>query len=113
MLSTISNAKVFRVAGFATLLVAMLLVTGCGPKYKAAPPQVATPEDIKQLIGQLAKKQKAGFGIDDIRIPAAKRLGDIGPQAKEAIPALEKMAKDKDPAAKQAAEEALAKLKAA
>ena len=51
--------------------------------------------------------------LSDVRAAAANRLAEVGPPAAEhgAIPALEKLAKDKDPAAKEAAEKALAKIK--
>ena len=96
-------------------LVALLPTTGCGKKNRAQPGPVALdPEEIKTLVGHLARKKSIGMGITDARIPAANQLGDIGPPAKEygAIPALEKMAADKkEPKAQAAAEEALKKIR--
>jgi HEAT repeat protein len=57
-----------------------------------------------------AIKRKQGSFIVDIRIQAARRLADCG--AIEALPALEKMSKDKDPEAHKVAVEAIAKIKA-
>ena len=67
-------------------------------------------EEIADLIGGLKTKKRVGF-IPDYRISAAGRLGDAGPAAKDAVPALEKLAQDKDPEVKAAAEKALAKIK--
>lgn len=94
-------------------MVALVSLGGCKRQYQAAGKGEYAPDDIKALVSQLAVKRQVGF-IKDIRIPSAENLGNIGPQAKEygAIPALEKMAKDKDPAVKEAAEKALAKIKA-
>lgn len=68
-----------------------------------------TEEGIAELIKLLAKRR--GSFIVDYRIPAAKRLGDCGAAA--ALPALEKMSKDKDPEVKAAALEAISKIKKA
>ncbi len=110
MHSYLSTAKVFRVAGYAAVLLAVVFVAGCKKKAQVLPDNPVSPEDIKTMIGNLKSKQSIGH-IADIRIPAAQRLGTAGPAAKEAIPALEKMAKDKDPEVKRVAEEALAKIK--
>jgi HEAT repeat protein len=42
-----------------------------------------------------------------VRLMAAEKLGDIGPAAKEAVPALEKARQDKDEKVRKAAGEAL------
>lgn len=92
-------------------LVLLITAIGCGRRQaeiRPNPPPDA--EDMKELIGYLAKKKKVGM-INDMRIPSAKRLGEAGPAAAEAIPALEKMANDKDPVVKEAALEALKKIK--
>ncbi len=112
LLRASADAKV-AVHSLCCLLACALLVTaiGCGsskPKVMPIPPPEA--EDIKELISQLAKKRKVGM-VEDIRLPSAKRLGDAGPAAKDAIPALEKMAADKDPKVKEAANEALKRIK--
>ena len=109
---------VFRAVGFAAsflTLLAIVSIAGCKKKYATGGPQGPTsPEDIKELVKLLAKKQRVSF-VEDIRIPSAERLGDIGPPAAEhgAVPALEKMAADKDPKVKEVAQKALAKIKAA
>ena len=109
---------VFRAVGFAASFLALLAIVsiaGCKKKYPTPGPQgPASPEDIKELVKLLARKKRVSF-IEDIRIPSAERLGEIGPPAAEhgAIPALEKMAADKDPVVKETAEKALAKIKAA
>ncbi len=102
-----------RITGLVAVMVAMVFVGGCKRKYQAPAKAEFSPDDIKALVSNLATKRQVGF-IKDIRIPSAENLGNVGPQAKEygAIPALEKMAKDKDPTVKEAAEKALAKIKA-
>jgi hypothetical protein len=109
--------RLFRSLGFAASLLALLAIVpvgGCKKKYPTAGPVDKDPERIKELVKNLAKKKKVGF-IEDMRLPSADALAEIGPPAAEygAIPALEKMAADKDPKAKEAAEKALAKIKAA
>jgi hypothetical protein len=96
------------------LVMALMTAGGCKKKYVAPPMSPATPEEIKEFVQMLGgKKRAAGMGIKDVRVMAATRLADIGPAAKEygAIPALEKLAGDPDPEAKEAAQAALAKIK--
>ncbi|HEY1599318.1 MAG TPA: hypothetical protein VGG64_06930 [Pirellulales bacterium] len=109
--------RLFRSLGFAASLLALLAIvpaSGCKRKYPTPGPVDKDPERIKELVKQLAKKKQVGF-IKDLRIPSADALAEIGPDAAEfgAIPALEKMAADKDPIAKEAAQKALAKIKGA
>jgi hypothetical protein len=106
-------ASVARFSAAAVALIALVAIvpaTGC--KKKQIAPVIAAPdtEEIADLISALKTKKRVGF-IADYRISAAGRLGDAGPAAKDAIPALEKLAQDKDPEVKAAAEKALAKIK--
>lgn len=111
MSSTKPFAVSLRAAGCVALLLTVVFVGGCKRKIVAPPVSPATPEDIKLLTSQVAGPKKRVSFIPDIRVTAANRLKEIGPAAKEAIPALEKLAKDKDPEVKKVAEEALAKIK--
>jgi HEAT repeat protein len=47
---------------------------------------------------------------NDVRIKAAGLLGEIGPAAKAAVPALREMLRDRDPAVHDAAAEGLKKI---
>jgi HEAT repeat protein len=47
----------------------------------------------------------------DKRINAAKELGNMGPAAKSALPALEKLASDKNPSVAAAAKSAIAAIR--
>jgi HEAT repeat protein len=65
-----------------------------------------TEENIAGLIKQVLRRP--GF-LPDLRIPAAKKLGDCG--AAIAVPALEKMSQHEDSKIRFAALEAIAKIK--
>jgi hypothetical protein len=105
-----------RYAGFAAsllVIVGLVSVGGCKRRKIQGPVSVpSTPEEIQEMVSNLKTKRRVGF-IEDIRVPSAEKLGEIGPSVKEygAIPALEKMAADKDPAVKAVAEQALQKIK--
>ncbi len=47
---------------------------------------------------------------DEVQLEAAKALGDIGPEAASAVPALEKLLNDDDPAVRAAAKAAMEKI---
>jgi hypothetical protein len=92
-------------------LALLLPSSGCGKKI--AVQDSTKSEQIKELVDMLTSKQTdTGMGFD-IRVGAAARLAEIGPAAQEfgAVPALEKLLKNKDPKVKEAAREALAKIK--
>jgi hypothetical protein len=91
------------------LFAAVLLtaaVIGCS-EPAAAPPPDAPWLDPKQQIELLNQNDHR------LRILAARNLGNLGAQAAEAIPHLEKMAADPDPKLSQNAREALEKIRAA
>jgi len=113
---TSRTAAVLKRAVFAPLLLALLLVVsadGCKKKYVAPVMVPPTADEIKEMIATVSAKKREQGMLGDVRGAAARRLGDAGPAAKEAIPALEKLAKDKtaDENVKKLAEEALAKIK--
>jgi hypothetical protein len=105
--------------GVGTLLL-LLTVVALGLALRPTsrlprPPLIpATIDDVKELIARVqGPKRKVGF-INDIRVAAANRLGDIGELARAngAIEALEQLATTtNDPEAQEAAERAVAKLK--
>ena len=94
-------------------LVLVVSAEGCKKTYPKAVIVPPSAEEIKDLIATVSAKKREQGMLGDVRGPAAKRLGDAGPAAKEAIPAIEKLAKAKDASdqTKQMAEEALAKIK--
>jgi hypothetical protein len=97
----------------AFLLLAVLWA-GCGRGPSAGADQARmTPQRIQELVTLLgAKNGDSGMGFD-LRIAAADQLGEVGPQAKEhgAIPALEKLSKNRDPKLRQAAVRALINIR--
>jgi len=98
---------------FAASVLVLVVTSGCGRQPPTAYAPVFEPDDIKQLVNQVkGKKQRLGMGIDDSRVAAAGTLAKVGPRAKEfgAVEALEKLAQDKEPKAKAAAQEALAQI---
>ncbi len=122
---------IFLIAGTAvvallnsSMLLAIAQVTGKPPDPPPLPRPAApdlqkkpgiedtpcTEEGIAELIRIVQRKRRIAY-LPDRRIPAAKRLGDCGAAA--ALPALEKMSKDKDPEVKAVALDAIAKIKKA
>lgn len=93
-------------------MLMLLAIAGCGKRTVNAPLPAPSPDQIKELVADLSvKNPDTGMGFD-LRVAAASRLAEIGPVAKEfgAVPALEKLLKNKDPKVKDAAEKALAKI---
>ncbi len=111
-----------RRTGVGVVLLLILVVGGgwSGSRYfSRRTPQVVQlpslePDEIRDLVGLLAKKRPQSF-IRDIRVPTAQRLSTISladAQQYGAIPALEKVAADRaNPDAAHAAQESLAKIR--
>ncbi len=95
-------------------LLALMLVTavaGCGgaeDSQEVKLPKLADKNsvDVPRTIEALSHAEPR------VRILNAYRLGELGPRAAEAIPALQKLTNDPDPRVKLRAEEALAKIQA-
>jgi HEAT repeat protein len=73
----------------------------------AAPVLAADKADVAKFIKQLKSKDEI------VRLKAAKSLGKLGADAKDAIPALTDALKDDDDDVRSVAKAALAKIKAA
>jgi hypothetical protein len=107
MASGMTRSELVR-AGVAALCLAACLL-GC---EKAATP----PTDLSKTPWFDPKVQREGLKDGDARIRgvSAINLGNIGAPAAEAIPALEKLAKDDpEPKVRQQAAKALEKIRAA
>jgi hypothetical protein len=103
------NATVTRVWFCLLVFSAVAAVSiGCGRK-SATRTEWSNEGDPKPLIDLL--KATKPVGNLDPRIVAAQRLGAMGPAAKDALPHLEKLTKDKNPNLAKAAQEAIAKIK--
>ena len=93
----------------------LLAVTVSAFVVAYAPKPIKRPSEaeIKHLISVIQRKWVHISPQVDFRGPAARRLGEIGPPASEAIPALEKLVtlKDAGPDTKNAAREAIQKIK--
>jgi vesicle coat complex subunit len=91
----------------------------CGAAVALAKIGPGTPEVVPQLVKALDDHTKLYHGGTDsedsgwIRGAAATALGRLGPKAKAAVPDLERLLEDKVPTVRQAAAEALKKIKAA
>lgn len=87
----------------------VLLISGfgCGKKGPAVDPvpENSAATNPKELIGFLDAKD------DRVRVMAIGNLKRLGPAAVDAVPKLEKLAKDKNPKIQQAAQEALKAIK--
>ncbi len=71
--------------------------------------QQETAAEVAQLIPMVGKHTKGSW--TNIRaIGVARRLGEIGPAARDALPALEKMAASEDPYWRSAAADAIKKI---
>jgi hypothetical protein len=100
----------FSLGTLLLLVTAVAYIAAFARKRREAP-QLASEAEIRELVSHLTRKQR-GSQFGDIRVPAAHRLGEIGPQASAALPALEKLAKAKDnPDANKAAKDAIEKIK--
>jgi HEAT repeat protein len=66
--------------------------------------------DVASLIATIEQPRKAAISFDDSRLLAAVFLGKIGPPAVAALPALQKLTTDKDPAVSSAAKAAIASI---
>lgn len=85
-----------RLSRRAVVAALVLFVAGCGGPPRAVDDGSTPPaKDVKLLIEQLQKKGPSNTAIRNV---AAKRLGRLGPDAAEALPALQEAAK-KDPSA--------------
>jgi predicted small lipoprotein YifL len=85
--------------------LALFAVTGCGSKQPNIPQGQAVP--IDEEVANISKKVEDP--IPSVRHVMVRRLGELGPAAKSAIPAIEK-ARRKYPDLKQDADEAIAKI---
>ncbi|HEY4311897.1 MAG TPA: hypothetical protein VGN12_20790 [Pirellulales bacterium] len=86
---------------------------GLKTPYKPAFSTTASPADVKQLIAYINGPPRPAGHIQNFQVQAAKRLGGIGPMAKQfgADQALATLiATTNDPEAKSAAEIALAQI---
>lgn len=90
------------------LALSLLWLTGCGEK-KLEPVKVeAVPaSEIPELVKRLESKRKLPGMAMKITI---QRLGEAGPAAKSAVPALKKVHKTADPELQKVIDEALAKI---
>jgi hypothetical protein len=66
--------------------------------------------EVDHLIGVVQGKKRMGLKLDR-RIQAARRLGEIGPQAGKALPALEGLSVDRDEYTAASAKDAIARIK--
>lgn len=100
---------------YVALTLAMLAVP-VGAKlyrdwYERRAQQQKIASDVAQLIPMLGKMTMGSIGSGDVRaIHAARRLGEIGPPARDALPALEKMASSNNPRWRSEATAAVAKI---
>jgi len=71
-----------------------------------------TPGEVRLPAGKIIPEIEGTLGSKDagVREMSAKALGWIGPEARDAVPALEKLLKDSDEDVRQAAAEALKKI---
>jgi len=99
-----------------------LLAAGCssstGTKRKKKSGKISGRQRMNQgpqgfanvLVPSYIEDLKTGSAAK--KITAARELGNMGPNAKSALPALEKLAADKNPDVKAAAKSAVAAIKA-
>jgi hypothetical protein len=95
-------------------LAYVVYMGGFKTQYTPAFSTVASPADVNQLIACINGPPQSAGHIKNIQVPAAKRLGAIGPMAKhfgadKALATL--IATTNDPEAKSAAETVLARVK--
>ena len=86
----------FGVGSLLLLLTVVALGLAARPRSRIPmpPPMPVTVDDVNDLVAAIqGPKRKVGF-IEDIRVPAANRLGEIGELARAngAVEALEKLA---------------------
>jgi HEAT repeat protein len=100
-----------RTRGFIWFLVIVAAATGACSK---APPVPTDPAKAPWLLDP--GSQIKGLGSQDFRIRgiSAFNLGNMGAKAAEALPALEKLAKDDpEPKVRERAQEAVGKIRSA
>jgi hypothetical protein len=92
-----------------------LVLSSEGCKRKIVAPKIEPPsaQDIEDAIATVSGPKRSMGMVQDLRGAAATRLGEAGPAAQKAVPALEKLAKDKKASeeTRKAAEDALAKIR--
>jgi hypothetical protein len=89
-------------------LTASAVSQGCGTSSDTESAQGSQSADVRELIKGV--EFKPGRDGMDPRPAFAERLGNLGPAAKEAVPALKKLTRDKNPEVRTAAQQALAKI---
>lgn len=94
----------------ALIVLPLGMFAACNNAPETAPDPDNRSEDVAYLIEQLNSKNPKQGGLD-IRVAAANLLGRQGPAASEAIPHLEKLAKNPDPSVAGAAKNALEKIR--
>src|SRR3954469_8213622 len=89
-------------SGLAAWVLVGLAVSSC---FTGPPPASAqTPREVARLVARLRNKSPS------VRWAAARALGDIGPEAKAAVPALVKLLKDRVPGVRWVAASALGRM---
>ncbi len=106
-----TRSRQFRIG---TLLLAMIPIS-CGLAIVGAQRREVRmrehehTSEVRFLITQMDRKGTGSY-VDTRRRTAARRLGDIGPAARSALPALYEMAADPDPLAAKAAVAAISRI---
>lgn len=91
-----------------SLVVALTLTAIVGTACNQGEPSGSQPENanVQEMIKGLQLKP-AGM---DARPIIAQQLGDMGPAAKDAVPALRKLTTDKNQQVREAAKQAISKI---
>jgi hypothetical protein len=91
------------------LVVLLCLALVAGPACHDSEQSGSQPSNanVKDMVKGLQAKPTGGM---DARPIIAQQLGDMGPAAKEALPALRKLTTDKDEKTREAAKQAISKI---
>lgn len=97
----------------AWLAMLVTLAGGCSSAKARAKPKSRKPKGPTTMAGLLVDEYINDLkgSAKDKRIQAARELGGMGSEARKALPALEAMAKDRDPAVSGAAAKAIAAIR--